>query len=258
MNLNYKSYGQGDPIIILHGLFGTLDNWQTIAKKLAEEYSVFTVDQRNHGRSPHDPKMNYKLMAEDLQLFLEKQWIHKAVVLGHSMGGKTAMQFALDFPEMVEKLIVVDIGPFVNNGGHELIFESLLAIDLKKIKSRKDAEVFLSGKIPSFGVRQFLLKNLSRNKEGEYFWKMNLPVIYEQYSEILTKVDAVEPFEGETLFIRGGQSNYISEEAFPLFKNVFPNSQLQTIENAGHWVHADQPDQLLKMTLNFLKNGSHK
>ena len=129
MDLNYKSYGQGDPIIILHGLFGTLDNWQTIAKKLAEEYSVFTVDQRNHGRSPHDPEMNYKILAEDLQLFLEKQWIHKTVVLGHSMGGKTAMQFALDFPEMVEKLIVVDIGPFSNNGGHELIFESLLAMD---------------------------------------------------------------------------------------------------------------------------------
>ncbi len=254
MDLNYKSYGQGDPIIILHGLFGTLDNWQTIAKKLAEEYSVYTVDQRNHGRSPHCPEMNYKVMAEDLHLFLEKQWIHKAVVLGHSMGGKTAMQFALDFPEMVEKLIVVDISPFLNNGGHELIFESLLAMDLKKIKSRKDAEDFLSDKIPSFGVRQFLLKNLSRNKEGEYSWKMNLPVIYDQYSEILAKVNVVDPFEGETLFIRGGLSNYISEAEFPLFKSIFPNSQLQTIENTGHWVHSEQPDQLLEMTLNFLKN----
>jgi len=254
MDLNYKSYGQGDPIIILHGLFGTLDNWQTIAKKLAEEYSVFTVDQRNHGRSPHDPEMNYKIMAEDLQLFLEKQWIHKAVILGHSMGGKTAMQFALDFPEMVEKLIVIDIGPFSNNGGHELIFEALLSIDVEKIKTRKDAEDFLHDKVPGFAVRQFLLKNLSRNKEGQYYWKMNLPVLYEHYDEILAKVDAVEPFDGKTLFIRGGASNYISEEEFPSFKNIFPDSQLQTIENAGHWVHSDQPNQLLKTTLNFLKN----
>jgi pimeloyl-ACP methyl ester carboxylesterase len=254
MNLNYKSYGQGDPIIILHGLFGMLDNWQTIAKKLAENYTVFTIDQRNHGRSPHEPAMTHKIMAEDLQEFMEQQWIHKASVMGHSMGGKTAMQFALDFPEMVEKLIVVDIGPFSNNGGHELIFEALLSMDLKKIKSRKEADDFLSTKIPQFGVRQFLLKNLSRNKAGEYFWKMNLPVIYEHYNEILAKVEGNEPFEGDTLFIRGEKSSYINEEDFPAFKNIFPNAQLKTIENAGHWVHADAPDQLLKVTNNFLNN----
>jgi esterase len=254
MNLNYKSYGQGQPIIILHGLFGMLDNWQTIAKKLAENYSVFAVDQRNHGRSPHDPGMNHKVMAEDLQEFMQQQWIHKAFVLGHSMGGKTAMQLALDFPEMVEKLIVVDIGPFSNSGGHEVIFDALLSMDLKKIKSRKEADDFLSTKIPQFGVRQFLLKNLSGNKAGEYFWKMNLPVIYKHYSEILAKVDVNEPFEGDTLFIRGGKSNYINEGDFPAFKNIFPNAQLKTIENAGHWVHADAPDQLLKTTINFLQN----
>ncbi len=254
MNLNYKTEGQGYPIIILHGLFGTLDNWQIIAKKLAEKYLVYTVDQRNHGRSPHDLEMNYKIMAEDLQEFMEKQWIHKAIILGHSMGGKTAMQFALDFPEMVEKLIVVDIGPFSNNGGHELIFEALRALDLEKIKTRKDADDILKIKISDFGVRQFLLKNLSRSKEGDYYWKMNLPVIHDHYDEILAKVDVVHPFEGETLFIRGGKSNYIGVEEFPSFKKSFPNAQLQTIANAGHWVHAEQPEQLLETVLSFLNN----
>ncbi len=253
MDLNFKTIGQGEPIIILHGLFGTLDNWQSIAKKLAEDYLVFTVDQRNHGRSPHSPEMNYKIMAEDLREFMEQQWIHKAFILGHSMGGKTAMQFAVEFPEMVEKLVVVDIGPFKNNGGHDLIFKALLSLEVQKIKTRKEADDILRIKIPEFGVRQFLLKNLNRDKTGEYHWKMNLPVIHDQYNEILAEVDVVDPFEGETLFIRGGASKYISKEEVHSIKNIFPNAQFQTIENAGHWVHADQPEQLLGTTINFLK-----
>jgi len=254
MHLNYKSFGQGEPLIILHGLFGTLDNWQTVAKKLAEQYWVFIVDQRNHGRSPHDPEMNYKIMAEDLQQFMEQQWIHKAFVLGHSMGGKTAMQFAIDYPEMVEKLIAVDIGPFSKSGGHELIFDALLSIDLKNIKNRKAADDILGEKISDFGVRQFLLKNLTRDKTGNYSWKMNLPVLFSHYKEILAAVKVSDPFEGETLFISGARSNYINEEDFSSYKNIFPNAQLETIENAGHWVHSDQPEQLLQKTLNFLQN----
>ena len=148
--------------MILHGLFGFSDNWQTLGRVLAEKYRVYLVDQRDHGHSPHSDAIDYSLMAADVKELIEQEGLSIVNLVGHSMGGKTAMQFALDFPEMVEKLIVVDIGPFSNNGGHELIFESLLAMDLKKIKSRKDAEDFLSDKIPVFAVRQFLLKNLSR------------------------------------------------------------------------------------------------
>ena len=254
MDLNYKSFGQGEPIVILHGLFGTLDNWQTIAKKLAEQYWVFIIDQRNHGRSPHDPEMNYSIMAKDLQQFMEQHWIHKAYVMGHSMGGKTAMQFAVDFPDMVEKLIVVDIGPFSKSGGHGYIFDALLSIDLKKIKSRKEADDLLGQRITDFGVRQFLLKNLTRNKNGEYSWKMNLPVLHKAYKEILSDIYFSDQYEGETLFIGGGRSDYITEKEFPSFKSIFPKAQLKIIENAGHWVHADQPGQLIEITQNFLDN----
>lgn len=253
MQLNFKTYGQGYPIIILHGLFGTLDNWQSVAKKLATEYLIYTVDQRNHGRSPHAPNMSYKIMAEDLKEFMEQQWIHKAVILGHSMGGKTAMQFALDFPDMVEKLIVVDISPLSNKSGHDLIFEALLSLDLKKINNRKEADDFLALKIPEFEVRQFLLKNLTRNKSGEYYWKMNLPAITEHYDEILAEVDAIDPFDGKTLFVKGGKSNYLRKEELSAYKKFFPEAQLQLIENAGHWVHADQPDLLIESVQNFLK-----
>ena len=254
MDLNFKSFGQGEPIIILHGLFGTLDNWQTIAKQLAEKYWVFIIDQRNHGRSPHDPEMNYKVMADDLKHFMEEHWIHKAFVLGHSMGGKTAMQFAVDFPEMVEKLIVVDIGPFSKRGGHGFIFDALLSMNLDDIKSRKEADALLSEKIPEFGIRQFLLKNLARDKKGGFSWKMNLPVLHKEYTEILADVDVNDPFDGETLFIRGAQSNYIDEKDFSDYKNIFPNAHLETIEKAGHWVHADRPNELLQAVTNFLKD----
>ena len=147
MELNYKEFGQGDPILILHGLFGTLDNWQTIAKQLATNYSVFIIDQRNHGRSPHMDELDYPLMAEDLYQFMETHWIYKAYIIGHSMGGKTAMQFALNYPDMVEKLVVVDIAPKTYEAGHQTIFEALFSLDLEKIESRKEADEVLQKKI---------------------------------------------------------------------------------------------------------------
>ncbi len=254
MNLNYKVSGQGFPIITLHGLFGSLDNLQGIAKKLAENYMVFTIDQRNHGRSPHDPEMNYSLMAEDLRLFMEQQWIHKAVVMGHSMGGKTAIQFALDFPDMVEKLVVVDMSPFANNGEHGSIFKALMSLDLEKISSRNAAENLLATGIPDQPVRQFLLKNLYRDKQGAYHWRMNLSAIFENYESILAPVKVTEPFDGDTLFIGGGLSDYLREDEFKSILEIFPRAQFRTIENAGHWVHADQPERLIGEVRNFLKD----
>ncbi len=253
MELNYKELGHGPPIIILHGLFGMLDNWITVGKKLAEEYSVYLIDQRNHGKSPRNPETNYPLMAEDLRHFMEAHWIHKAHVIGHSMGGKTAMQFALEYPDMIDKLIVVDIGPWKNRSRHDLIFDTLLSVNLEAVQSRKDAEAILGEKISDEGVKQFLLKNLSRNKESGYQWKMNLPALHENFPAILAPVHSDHPFEGSSLFIRGEKSDYIPNEDIPKIGPLFPEAEVTTIENAGHWVHADAPKELLEEVKAFLK-----
>ena len=252
MTLNFKAFGQGDPIIILHGLFGTLDNWQTIGKKLAEHYMVYLVDQRNHGRSPHHPDFNYALMAEDLRTFMESQWIYKAHLIGHSMGGKTVMQFAMDFPDMIDRLIVVDIAPKAYAGGHQAIFDALKQLDLGSIEHRKEADEALAKNIEQYGVRQFLLKNLSREKAGGYRWKMNLPAIQQHYQAILDTIPLSEAFEEKSLFIRGSQSNYIMDEDWPTVLSYFPNAHLATVEGSGHWVHAEAPAELLKLVSDFL------
>lgn len=255
MELNYKSFGEGYPIIILHGLFGTLDNWQTIAKKLAEEYTVYIIDQRNHGRSPHDDTFDYEVMADDLQAFMESHWIYEAHVIGHSMGGKTAMQFALNYPDLVNQLVVVDIAPKGYEGGHQTIFEALLSLDLARITSRKEADALLQQKIGEYGVRQFLLKNLTRQKEGGFKWKMNLPVIYQNYERILSPIESKDTFDHSTLFIRGGTSDYVKEADMGGIQTLFPSAELATVANAGHWVHAAAPDTLLELVLNFLKGA---
>ncbi len=255
ISLNFKTYGQGNPIIILHGLFGTLDNWQTIARQLSEEYLVYLVDQRNHGRSPHTDEFDYSLLADDLKDFMESEGMSQATIVGHSMGGKTAMQFAVSYPEMVTSLIVVDIAPKAYEGGHREIFDALLAIDLGKIENRKMADEHLEKAIPDLGVRQFLLKNLTRNKEGSYQWKMNLPAIHSNYQHILDNILLDEPYTGSSLFIRGERSNYIKEADGSLIKNTFPESQIITIPNAGHWVHAEAPEALLSTVKNFMTSG---
>ncbi len=253
MTLNYKSFGEGYPIIILHGLFGTLDNWQTIAKKLAQKYSVYIIDQRNHGRSPHDDMFDYEVMADDLQAFMESHWMHEAHIIGHSMGGKTAMRFALNYPDLVNQLVVVDIAPKAYEGGHQTIFEALLSLDLTTISSRKEADELLKQKIEAFGVRQFLLKNLSRQKEGGFKWKMNLPIIYQNYAHILAAIASEDTFDNSTLFIKGGTSDYVKKEDMIQIKSLFPLAQLETVDKAGHWVHATAPDALLELVFNFLK-----
>ena len=256
MELNYKTFGQGPPLIILHGLFGTLDNWQTLAKRFAEHFSVYIVDQRNHGKSPHDSEMNYPLMAEDLRNFMESKWMFKAHVMGHSMGGKAAMQFALQFPDFVDHLIVVDMHPAANEGGHEVIFDAMLSLELDQLKNRKEADQLLAEKIPNFGIRQFLLKNLSRDKErGGYGWKMNLKVLYDHYPEILAAVGNEDSFDEPVLFIKGGESDYVREDHWGEVLELFPNAVLQTISGAGHWVHADAPKELEDIVLEFLKES---
>ncbi len=253
MELNYKEFGQGDPIVILHGLFGTLDNWQTMAKQLANDYTVIIVDQRNHGRSPHAEEINYSLMAEDLKELLENNWIYKTRIIGHSMGGKTAMEFALNYPDLVEQLAVIDIGPKAYKGNHESIFEALERVELDKIEGRKEADGVLAETIEDSGVRQFLLKNLSRNKEGGYRWKMNLPALRKHYNDILANVKGDEIYDGPTLFVGGGQSNYISQEDLPEINKLFPMASMEIVEKSGHWIHAEAPKELYSLLTRFFK-----
>ena len=254
MDLNFKVFGQGDPVIILHGLFGTLDNWQTFAKQLSETHSVYILDQRNHGRSPHVDTLSYPEMADDLAKFMQTQGMFQATVLGHSMGGKTAMQFALNHPDLLEKLIVVDIAPKAYAGGHESIFEALLSLNLTEMHSRSDAEAYLAPRIPERGVRQFLLKNFTRDKAGGYVWKMNLPAIHRAYPNILDTVRGEsESYDGPTLFVRGGKSRYVQDEDVPVIRRYFPNMRLETVAEAGHWVHAEAPDRLLRIVRTFLE-----
>ncbi len=251
MQLNFKEFGQGEPIIILHGLFGTLDNWQTVAKRLAEKYWVFIVDQRNHGKSPHHPDFNYEILAEDLYHFMDEKWIHQAHIIGHSMGGKTAMQFAMNYPDMVDKLIVVDIGPKGYKGGHQTIFEAMLSLNIDSLISRKEAEEHLNSYIKEKDVVQFLLKNINRKKEGGFKWKMNLDSLYKNYESILAPIGK-KIVDVETLFINGALSNYIQEEDKPFINTIFKNSKFTTIEKAGHWVHAEQPMEMIKVIHSFL------
>ncbi|MCB0638655.1 MAG: alpha/beta fold hydrolase [Lewinella sp.] len=252
MELNYRIFGQGPPLLILHGLFGTLDNWITLGKRWADHYTVVLIDLRNHGRSPHTDQHDYPGMAEDLREFMEHKWMYKASILGHSMGGKTAMQFALEHPDMVEKLVVVDIAPKTYPGGHELIFETLLALDLKTMDYREEADDLIKARIDDLGVRQFLLKNLSRVRGGGFRWKMNLPVLWAHYQDILGAIDGDEPFAGPTLFVRGDRSSYVLDEDLPLIQSLFPAADLVTIPDAGHWVHAEQPDELYEVVTRFL------
>ncbi len=229
-----------------------LDNWQTVARQLAKDYTVFLVDQRNHGRSPHLEEHSYLGMAEDLRQFMEDQFVLESHILGHSMGGKTAMHFAFEYPDMVDKLIVVDIAPRTYPRGHDEIFKALFELDLSVVKSRRDIDEQLGRYISETGVRQFLMKNIARDKEKGFQLRMNLPVIHKDYEGILQQPPEEAHFEGETLFIRGTKSSYIQADDLPLIQQYFPQGQLAAVKDSGHWVHAEQPAKLLELVQNFL------
>jgi len=253
MELNFKKFGQGFPLIILHGFLGSLDNWQSIAKKLASNFEVYIIDQRNHGKSPHSNDFSYQLLAEDLFQFFKNNHISKANIIGHSMGGKTAMQLALLHPEMVEKLVVVDIAPSEYEDGHSDVFKALLAADVEHATSREQVlkvlNENLNGDTTTVG---FLMKSLSRNESGEHFeWKFNLPALIKNYDKISGIVTGEKPFTGSTLFIKGEKSNYINSSNYAEITQLFPNHQLLEIPGAGHWVHADKPQEFVDAVMAF-------
>jgi len=254
MQLNYKVQGQGPPIVILHGVFGTLDNWQTAAKALAERHTVYLVDNRNHGRSPHDEAFDYEVMSEDLLNFIQAQRLVQPVVMGHSMGGKVAMYYACRYqPEQFSKLIVVDIAPKYYRPHHQQILEGLRSIDLGTLASRQQADELLTPYVPEADTRQFLLKNLYRTDAGTFGWRMNLAVLHDKIENIGEGLPTHFRSDKPALFIRGGKSNYIRDTDVPLIKEHFPNAVVETIDAAGHWVHAEQPARLLEKVLRFIQ-----
>jgi len=253
VRLNYKSFGEGTPVVILHGLLGSLDNWQTFARRLAGEFMVYTVDLRNHGKSPHSDVHTYPAMADDLLEFFREQNIPKAHLIGHSMGGKAAMQFAIFHPEKVLKLIVVDMAPRSYESGHEMIFEALMKIDLEQIRKREEADALLGETIHDTVMRQFLLKNLDRNTDGSFAWKMNLHGLWKNYSFINVPIRSDAKVNVPTVVIRGGKSNYVQHNDLNSFKEIFPNTSLITIRDAGHWVHAEAPDEFYHTVRNELR-----
>ena len=252
MQLHFKQLGHGEPLVLLHGLFGQSDNWFGVAPKLAEKFHVFIPDLRNHGHSPHHAEMDYPLMAADVEKFFAAQKIEGASVIGHSMGGKVAMQFALDFPARVKKLVVVDISPRAYTRSHDKIFTALLALNLAAFQTRQQIEDALASEIPSLSLRRFLLKNLSRDEHGKFIWKMNLRGVAENYSRLGEVLNAGKQFFAPTLFVRGGKSDYINAADVLAIRQQFPAAQIQTIVTANHWVHADAPDEFVLIVLDFL------
>lgn len=252
MRLNYKMIGQhSEVLVVLHGLMGMLDNWHAPAREYAEHFSVFLVDARNHGHSEHSSAHSYELMMQDLYEFLVEHGLDEVNILGHSMGGKTAMKFAQNHPEFVKKLVVADIAPKAYPVHHQQILKALRSIDFSKAERRSQVEEQLKSDIPEWGVRQFLLKNIYWKEKGKLAFRFNLDAI-ESNIERMGEEIADQMFRGPSLFIRGAESNYIQDSDWKDIELAFPNAQLKTIEGAGHWLHADKPEAFNSVLLDFL------
>lgn len=251
MKLHYQRTGCGHPLVILHGLFGTLENWGSHIKNLSQQFEVIAVDLRNHGRSSHSDAMSYPLMADDLLQLFDDLKINKTHLLGHSMGGKVAMQFALSHADRVEKLMVADIAPVTYPPHHEQVFAGLFSVDLSSLTSRSDADRQLSVHLEDAAIRAFLLKNLYRNDAGQFAWRMNLNALKSEYEHIAAPPCGT-PFVGKTRFIKGGLSHYIQAEHTDAVRALFPNADVKIIAGAGHWLHAEKPALFLRQVELFL------
>src|SRR5436189_2650562 len=253
MQLHFKEYGSGEPLVVLHGLFGSLDNWRSFSLKLADSFRILAVDQRNHGRSPHSEEMNYRVMAQDIFQFMDQKQLERAHVLGHSMGGKTAMQLALNHPERLGKLMVVDIAPRAYPPHHAKIFSTMMALDLTTFRTRNQVQEAMAPSIPDLAVRQFLLKNLELAASGGLRWRFGLQEVFSNYHHLCEALVSDLPFAKPCLFIRGEHSDYLSESDLPLIQQLFPKARLEIIPQAGHWVHVDNPDSFTQKVRVFLQ-----
>ncbi len=263
MEMSYRKLGVGSPLIILHGLYGSSDNWLTIGKGLSADFEVYLVDLRNHGNSPHSDRHTYALMKLDLLEFLDRHDIEKTVIIGHSMGGKVSMAFAAEFPERVRSLVVIDIGPKSYHSltgyssqviEHMNILNGMQSVDFSTVKTREDIEAQLEVYVKSPRIRSFLMKNIRRSRDNTFYWKINVPVLIRELPAILEGLDPkIQGITGfPVLFVRGENSVYIQDEDIPDIQKIFPAAEFVTIPNAGHWLHAEQPELLLKELREFL------
>ena len=251
MKLNFTKIGNGNPLLIIHGLFGSSDNWRTLGRQFAEKYEVFLIDLRNHGKSPHSPEMNYDLMATDIMELINAEVINHPILIGHSMGGKAALMFDKKYTNFLKKLVVADIGLKSYPMHHEQILKGLNSINLNTINSRQEAQKTLKKHIKEIGVQQFLLKNLYWREKGQLEWRMNLKVIEKNIFRILEKI-CIEKSFTSALFIRGELSNYIIEDDFNEILKIFPYGKIQTINKVGHWLHAENPVEFFKLVTEFI------
>jgi pimeloyl-ACP methyl ester carboxylesterase len=265
MDLFYRKYGEGPPLIILHGLYGDSSNWVSIARHLGRNYTVFVPDMRNHGNSPHSQVHNYRVMSSDIIEFTEKKSLPKVSLLGHSMGGKTAMTFSVMNPEKVAALIIADISPFSRNNQsdriprfHRKVLDALLNTDISSYKGRAEIEKKMAEIIGDERTAAFLLKNLYRMKNGSYGWRLNARSLYDNLEQLMGSIpsDIYNMVTGfPVLFIKGSDSEYMPESHFPDITNLFPAAEFKIIEGAGHWLHAEKPKEFTETVMSFLEGG---
>ena len=254
MILHSRIEGEGKPFVILHGFLGMSDNWKTLGSQFAEVgFQVHMLDMRNHGKSFHSDDFSYELMANDVKEYCEFHNVENIILLGHSMGGKAAMLLATMYPELIEKLIIADIGPKFYPQHHQPILEGLNAVDFSKKPSRSEVEEIVSHYISDFGTRQFLLKSLYWKEKEQLAFRYNLAVFNKKIEEIGKALPIENKFEKPTLFLRGSKSNYILEEDFKTIYYHFPNVKIETISNAGHWLHAENPSEFYEKAMKFIK-----
>ncbi len=261
MTLFYRHTGNGRDIIILHGLYGSSDNWHKISQKLSSEFSVYTLDLRNHGNSPHSDDFTIGVMADDLREFFDDLKLSKAIIIGHSLGGKVAMEFASKHPEFVEKLIIVDIAPrtyseneFTERRNHRFIINYLKSIDLQKFKNRSEALEEMSKIDPTGRLKFFMMKNIKRQKDGKLAWKINIKAIADNLSDLLNKYELkLSEITCPVLFVKGEKSEYLTENDFKMIKNELPNAEFTIIKDATHWLHSEKPDEFVEIVRNFIE-----
>ncbi|MGB1309178.1 MAG: alpha/beta fold hydrolase [Oceanihabitans sp.] len=252
--LHANVIGEGRPFVILHGFLGMSDNWKTLGNKFSQEgYQVHLVDQRNHGRSFHDDQFNYEILVEDLKNYCQENKLKNIILLGHSMGGKTAMLFATEYPEMVNKLIIADISPRFYPIHHDAILDGLSTLNFNTIKSRGAADSALSKYVTDQGTRQFLLKNLYWEEKGKLALRINLETLKNNVSEVGEALPIHASFNNDTLFLRGEKSEYIGQEDYAIINRHFANANVVTVSKAGHWLHAENPQEFFNAVIDFVK-----
>lgn len=253
MKLHYQQNGEGQPLLIIHGLFGSSDNWRSMAKYFSRFYRVISVDLRNHGRSPHSDRQDFESMAEDMETLCQDLSLDKVHVIGHSLGGKVAMQFAAMQPQRVAKLVVVDISPRQYFSEHTPLMDSMMALDLSRYQSRSEVDQALSDKITDKGVRQFLLMNLQSGDDG-LLWRINLPALKNNYQNLMAPVCEEEKLSVPSLFVYGALSEYVTPDDQALIRQRFSSARFEAIDKAGHWVHAEKPQRFKQVVEDFLRH----